>query len=366
MSREAVRVLDTQKHQGQIIHVIDRLPEGLDAPVTAEVDAVRRARIRKHHTVTHLMHAALREVLGPHVAQKGSLVAPDHLRFDFSHYERVSPEQLRAVEALVNEAIQHNIPKQEDRAVPVQEALDRGAMALFGEKYGDVVRVITFDPEFSIELCGGTHVDATGEIGLFRFVSEGSVAAGVRRVEALAGLDALAYLDREAGELGRTRGLFKSLQNPLDEEVAELLERKKQLEKEVEQLRQEKLATSLDAFIQQATTVDGARLVTGRIPPADMDTLRGLGEVLRERLGQGSIGVLGSVDPEGGKVYLVATVADDLVQRGIQAGKLIGTLARQVGGGGGGRPTLATAGGRQPEKLDEALGNVPAVLGEML
>ena len=363
---EEIRVLDTQKRKGHIVHYVDRLPADLDAPVTAEVDTERLGRIRKHHSATHLMHAALREVLGPHVKQKGSLVAPDHLRFDFSHFERVTPEELRAVERRVNEAIQANIEKIEERSVPLQEALDRGAMALFGEKYGDRVRVITFDPNFSVELCGGIHVDATGEIGLFRFTSEGSVAAGVRRVEAVAGLDALEYLDREIGELERVRGQFKSLQRPTDEEIADLIEEKKRLEKALEELRRKSLAAGLDALIERAEAVGEARLVVGRVEPMDMNTLRSLGETLRARLGSGSVGVLGTVDPEGEKVYLVAVVSDDLVKKGVQAGRLVGALAKLVGGGGGGRPTLATAGGRRPEKLDEALAAAPEVLAGMM
>ncbi|WP_457653887.1 alanine--tRNA ligase [Rhodocaloribacter sp.] len=363
---EEIRVLDTQKRKGHIVHYVDRLPSDLDAPVTAEVDTERLGRIKKHHSATHLMHAALREVLGPHVKQKGSLVAPDHLRFDFSHFERVTPEELRAVERRVNEAIQANIEKIEERSVPLQEALDRGAMALFGEKYGDRVRVITFDPDFSVELCGGIHVDATGEIGLFRFTSEGSVAAGVRRVEAVAGLDALEFLDREIGELERVRGQFKSLQRPTDEEIADLIEEKKRLEKALEELRRKSLAAGLDALIERAEAVGEARLVAGRVEPMDMNTLRALGETLRERLGPGSVGVLGTVDPEGEKVYLVAVVSDDLVKKGVQAGKLVGALAKLVGGGGGGRPTLATAGGRRPEKLDEALAAAPEVLAGMM
>ncbi len=238
---EEIRVLDTQKQAGRIIHLVDRLPEDASSVVSALVDAARRERIVKHHSVTHLMHAALREWLGDHVAQKGSLVAPNHLRFDFSHFEKVGPEDLKAIEDRVNAVIQRNIAKQEDRDVPIKEALSRGATALFGEKYGETVRMITFDPEYSIELCGGIHVGATGEIGLFRFTSEGSVAAGIRRVEAVAGMDALTYTRNEADELGRVRGQFKTLQRPTDEEVADLLARTKALEKEAEGLRIEAL-----------------------------------------------------------------------------------------------------------------------------
>ena len=363
---EELHVLDTKKENGRIVHFVDRLPETPEAPVEAVVDAARRGRIKKHHTVTHLMHAALREVLGPHVAQKGSLVAPDHLRFDFSHFERVTPDELRRIQERVNEVIQRNIAKQVEPDVPYDEAVARGAMALFGEKYGDRVRVVTFDPDYSLELCGGTHVDATGEIGVFRFRSEGSIAAGIRRVEAVAGQDALAFINHEVDELGRVRGQFRALQRPTDEEVADLLDQHKRLEKELERLRKKSLAAGLDAMIGQAQTVGAARLVTGRLDDTDMETLRALGQTLRDRLGEGAVGVLGTADPGGGKVYLVATVSDDLVQGGVQAGKLVGQLARRVGGGGGGRPTLATAGGKQPEHLDEALAAAGDVLAEML
>ncbi len=363
---EIVQVLDTQKDKGRFVHIVDRLPAVLDAPVMAAVDTARRQRIKKHHTATHLLHAALREALGSHVQQKGSLVAPDRLRFDFSHFERVSPEELQAVEQRVNEVIQRNIAKQEEPSIGFDEAVSRGAMALFGEKYGDTVRMITFDPDYSVELCGGIHVDATGEIGLLKFLSEGSVAAGVRRVEAVTGQDALAYIDREVGELERARGQFKTRGLPLDEEIASLLETRKTLEKELEALRLQTLESHLDALIQNAATVGTARLVTGRVPDADMNTLRDLGQKLSDRLGEGSVGVLGTIDPEGEKVYLVATVSPDLIKQGVQAGKLVGALAKQVGGGGGGRPNLATAGGKQPENLDAALAQAPAVVQAML
>ncbi|MBO6576232.1 MAG: alanine--tRNA ligase [Rhodothermales bacterium] len=361
---EYIAVLDTVKRAGRVVHVVDRLPAAPDAPVVAQVDTARLARTKKHHSVTHLMHAALREVLGPHVQQKGSLVAPDYLRFDFSHFERVTPEELRAVEQRVNEVIQRNIGLREERAVPFDEAVARGAMALFGEKYGDTVRVITFDPDYSVELCGGIHVDATGEIGLFRFRSEGSVAAGVRRVEALAGADALGYLHGELDELGRVRGQFKSLQRPSDEEVADLIDANKRLEKELDLVRQQALAGQLGAFIDGAVSAGDARVAVGSVGNADMNALRTLGEEMRSRLGDGGVGVLGSSDGE--KAYLVVTVADDLVGRGLQAGKVVGTLAKIVGGGGGGRPQLATAGGRDASKLGDALAAAPGVVGEML
>ncbi|MCH8276302.1 MAG: alanine--tRNA ligase, partial [Bacteroidetes bacterium] len=362
-----IEVLDTRKNGDQIVHFVDRLPDQLDSPVHAVVDVERRNRIVKHHSVTHLLHAALREVLGSHVAQKGSLVAPDHLRFDFSHFERVTSDVLKTIEDRVNGAIQRNIERQEERDVSIEEALSRGARALFGEKYGDTVRVITFDPEYSIELCGGIHVDATGEIGLFKFLSEGSVASGIRRVEAVAGADAIRYLHTELDELRRVRGLFKSLQRPTDEEVSDLLSANRRLEKELDQARMRRLEGALEGFVASAETVGGARLVTGEVAGVDMNELRALGEKLRDRLGDNAVGILGSADSETGKVYLVCTVSDDLLGRSeLQAGKLVGILAEQLGGGGGGRATLATAGGRMPDKLAEVLSSSTKIIGEIL
>jgi len=362
----SVQVLDTQKMAGRIVHVVDHVPASFDGVVRARVDASRREEIKKHHSATHVLHAALREELGGHVAQKGSLVAPDRLRFDFSHFERVTPEQLRRVEQRVNEMIQRNIPRTEERRVPVSEAMARGAMALFGEKYGDFVRVITFDPAYSIELCGGTHVDATGELGYFRVVSEGSVAAGVRRIEAVVGKAALDYVGARLAELERVRELFKVPGEGVDEAVATLIADQKRLEKALEAATQQQLAGRLDAFIGAARQVGAARLVTGRIDPVDMDALRTLGQTLRDRLGAGSVAVLGGVDPAGDKAYLVATVSDDLLASSkVKAGALVGALAQKVGGGGGGKPALATAGGRHPEKLDQTLQEAAEVLAGM-
>ena len=363
-------VRDTQQEGERIAHIVDDLPDDLDlsAPVTAEVDTDRRRKIRAHHTATHLMHAALRNTLGDHVQQKGSLVAPDRLRFDFSHFDSVDEDTLRDIERQVNAAIRRDIPKQEDRDVPIEEAKERGAMALFGEQYDDRVRVITFDPDYSMELCGGTHVAATGEIGLFRFLSEGSVASGVRRVEAVAGEAAFEHVEQQLDELTQARRQFRSLQQPLPEAVARLQAERDTLQDEVDQLRQQQLAGQLDGFIENnATEVDGVTVVTGRLDRADMDELQEVGQQLRDKLGDGAVGVLGSVGDDGEKVYVVATVADDLIgERDLKAGDLVGTLGQRLGGGGGGRPQLASAGGRDTEALDEVLGDVPSLVASAL
>ncbi|MAQ92078.1 MAG: alanine--tRNA ligase [Rhodothermaceae bacterium] len=368
---EVLRVLDTVKGaDGLIVHVVDRLPNDRDAEVTATVGADRRQRIMRHHTATHLLHAALRETLGTHVQQKGSLVAPDRLRFDFSHFEKLTDEERRTVEDRVNALVLQNIPKDEARDVPIDEAKARGAMALFGEKYGERVRVITFGPDISVELCGGTHVESTGEVGLFSITSEGSVASGVRRVEAVAGEAALAWMRGELDELGATRGLFKQLPDGLPLTVEGLQHDVKSLEATIAGLRKAQAAAGLDQILAEAEAVGDVRVATGEIPGADMDTLRDLAETARNRMtatGGGGVAVFGSADAEEGKAYLAASVTDDVIAQGVQAGKLVGALAKTVGGGGGGRPTLATAGGKNPDGLADALGaaadQVRAMLG---
>jgi alanyl-tRNA synthetase len=363
-----VPVTDTQQEGERIAHTVPSLPEALDAAVTARVDGERRRRIRVHHTATHLVHAALRETLGDHVQQKGSLVAPDRLRFDFSHFDAVDEETLRDLERQVNDAIRRNIPKQEARDVPIDEAMEQGALALFDEQYGERVRVITFDPAYSMELCGGTHVDATGEIGLFRFLSEGSVASGVRRIEAVAGAAAYRHVTAQLDELEGARRQFRSLQEPLPDAVAALQAERDALQEEVDRLRHQQMSSRLDELIADAaTTVDGITVVAGRIDRADMDDLQSLGQELRDKLGPGAVGVLGSAGEEGEKVYVVATVADDLIEeRGVRAGDLVGTLGKRLGGGGGGRPTLASAGGRNTDRLDPVLDEVPTLVREAL
>ena len=365
---DTVQVLDTQYEGERIAHTVDSLPDQLEGPVEATVDIERRSRIRVHHTATHLMHAVLRETLGDHVQQRGSLVAPDRLRFDFSHFDAVDEETLRDMEQHINTVIQQNIPKQEARDVPLDEALDRGATALFDEQYGDRVRVITFDPAFSMELCGGTHVDATGEIGLFRFLSEGSVASGVRRVEAVAGEAALAHVGSQLEELQHARRQFRSRPDSLPGAIAELQEERERLQDEVDQLRRNQLADRLDTFVaENATLVDGVTVVTGRLDRADMDDLQDLGQQLRDKLGAGAVGVLGSLGEDGEKAYVVATVADDLIaEHNLQAGALVGDLGERLGGGGGGRPTLASAGGRDTEALDAVLSAVPSIVAAAL
>lgn len=350
---EVLTVLDVQKTDDGHVHITDKLPYDPKGKWTAEVDESRRKEIEKHHSATHLMHAALREVLGTHVVQKGSLVAPNRLRFDFSHFDAVSASELDEIEKMVNQKIQQNIPLIEERDVSLEQAKKRGAMMLFGEKYGERVRVITFDPDYSVELCGGTHVDATGKIGYFRFLNETSVAAGIRRVEAVVGKKADETLRDEKQTIAKLKALL-GRQKQVVGEVEALLDAKKELEKEIEKLQQEQASGILDDVLYKGTIVNDIHLYTGIIPGADMDALKQLGYDSLQKKPDKSITVLAAKNKDEGKVYLMASVTDDLVSSGYKAGSLVGELGKVVGGGGGGQPNLATAGGRFPEKIDEA------------
>jgi alanyl-tRNA synthetase len=352
---QALSVLDTQRQNDRIVHVVDCLPDELDAPVRAHVDAGRRAATQRHHTATHLLHAGLRALLGEHVQQKGSLVAPDRLRFDFSHYERVGPDVLRELEAWVNGFIQDNVPLQDERDVPIDDALARGATALFGEKYGEHVRVVTFDPARSMELCGGTHARATGELGVFRIVGEGSVASGVRRIEAVAGPAALASIWNDLAELERARGRLKTLGRSVDEEIEVLQDQARDLQRELDASRKAALSGRVDELAASAERVGSVRLATARIDGLEGDSLRDLAQQVAQHIGSNGVAVVGSTGAGEGKVMLACAAEPDALGAGVHAGKLVGVLARHVGGGGGGRPNLATAGGKNPDGLDAAL-----------
>ncbi len=364
---EYIHVTDVQKSNDQYIHYTDSLPENLEGIWEARIDLDRRIEIQKHHSGTHLVHAALRDVLGDHVAQKGSLVDEHHLRFDFSHFEAMTQEELDAVEKQVNEKIQENIPLIEERNVPIGEAKQRGAMMLFGEKYGDYVRVVTFDEDYSVELCGGTHVGATGEIGYFRFLHETSVAAGVRRIEAVCGKAADQVLREEKEVLRKVKAVLGQ-SGDLAHDVQKLMNEKKALEKELEKLNLQNTGARLNELMSASETLEsGIRLVKGEIPGADMSLLKQLGYEALEKSSEQTVIILGSKDDAEGKVYVMAAVTDDLIkEKGLKAGALVGQLGRMVGGGGGGQPNLATAGGRSPEKLEEALGQVNDIIASSI
>ncbi|HHH46768.1 MAG TPA: alanine--tRNA ligase [Thiotrichales bacterium] len=353
------RVTDTQKSGHAILH-IGEVEEGelvVGEEVEARVDEARRRAVMLNHSATHLLHAALRRVLGEHVQQKGSLVGPDRLRFDFSHFEPLTEAQLREVEHLVNEQIRRDL-EVEARIMPLEEARRTGAMALFGEKYGDEVRVLQMG-DFSIELCGGTHVRRVGEIGLFKIVSESGIAAGVRRIEAVTGEKALEYAEDIESRLHHIAALLKAPPEQADEKVAQLLERQRTLEKELERLRAKLAASQGSALTDRTVEVEGIPVLATRLEDGTpVKVLRETLDQLRNRLGSGVV-VLGTVNE--GKVNLVAGVTKDLTDR-IHAGNLIRAVAERVGGKGGGRPDMAQAGGNRPEQLEAALAAVPELV----
>ena len=352
---------------GLIVHVgeVVRGKVRVDDPAWALVDVGRRMDIARNHTATHLLHSELRYILGEHVQQAGSLVAPDRLRFDFTHGAMLTQEELDEVEQSVNDAILANYPLEIDHT-GYQEAVASGAMALFGEKYGDRVRVIKIgmpDEPFSQELCGGTHVMQTGEIGMFRIVSESSVGAGVRRIEAVTGRAAQQLVQKRLGVLDAAATHLGSTPEEVDRAVLRLMGELHDRQKEIAQLRRQLARLEFEAILNQVQEVNGVQVVAARVDATDGETLREMTDWLRNRLGSAVV-VLGAVIE--GKPNFVAAVTDDLVGRGIKAGDLIKQVARIVGGGGGGRPTLAQAGGRDPNRLGEALESVPSAVAGLL
>ncbi|MEL4202416.1 alanine--tRNA ligase [Plesiomonas shigelloides] len=355
-------VTDTQKY-GQAFGHVGKLMSGsvtVGDTLQAEVDAARRQSIRLNHSATHLLHAALRKVLGEHVAQKGSQVSADALRFDFSHLEAMKAEELREVERLVNAEIRRNHSVQTD-VLDLDEAKAKGAMALFGEKYDEKVRVLTMG-DFSVELCGGTHAARTGDIGLFRITSEGGVAAGVRRIEAVTGERAIAFTERQQDQLDEAAGLVKSDAFSVAEKVRGLLDRSKQLEKELQQLKDKLAAQESADLVHNAIEVKGKKLLVSLLKNGDAKALRTMVDDLKNQLGSGIV-VLGLAQDD--KVSLIAGVTKDLLGQ-VKAGELVSMLAAQVGGKGGGRPDMAQAGGSDAAALPAALDSVQAWVAERL
>ena len=357
-------VEDTQKIQPEVFGHHGRLKTGalkVGDRVEARVDVELRRRTMRNHSVTHLMHKALREVLGTHVQQKGSLVDADKTRFDFSHDKPMTADEIRQVEAKVNAEILQNLPTRA-QVMPIEDAKKSGAVMLFGEKYGDEVRVL--DIGSSREFCGGTHVERTGDIGVFKLYSEGGVAAGIRRVEATTGGTALALID---GQLGEFQQVAKQVRaqaggGMVEKAVAALIEDKKALEKELARLRSKLAMGQGTDLASQAVEVKGAKVLAATLEGADTKTLRETMDKLKDRLKSAAI-VLSAVAD--GKVSLIAGVTADLTGK-VKAGELVNHVAQQVGGKGGGRPDMAQAGGTSPEKLPEALASVPAWVEQRL
>jgi alanyl-tRNA synthetase len=356
-------VSDTRKLAGSFHGHVGRLAQGRLAVgdiVAGRIDSQRRADIVRHHSATHLLHAALREVLGEHVQQKGSLVAPDRLRFDFSHHAPLTEAELEAIERLVNEQVQANVAA-ETHHMPFDKAIEAGALAFFDEKYGDEVRVLRFG-DFSMELCGGTHVDRMGDIGVFKIVSETGISSGVRRIEAVAGRRAVDWLQRMDHAVRAASGRLKAGPEQLNERIDQLLDRSRELEKELERLKGKLASQAGSDLASRAAEVAGVHLIAERLEGADPNSLRETVDQLKNKIGSGVI-VLAT--EAGGGVRLVAGVTRDLTDR-IKAGELVNHVAEQVGGKGGGRPDFAQAGGSDASALPAALDSVPDWLRERL
>ncbi len=325
--------------------------------VKVQVEPVRRQEIARNHSATHLLHKALQEVLGDHVNQAGSLVEPDRMRFDFTHYAAVTPEELSSIEQLVNNAVLSNLPI-EVFETSLAKAKELGAAALFGEKYGKQVRVVKMG-DYSLELCGGTHLTSTAEVGLFKIINETSVGAGLRRIEAVTGQGVLRYLAAKEEQLQEIAAVIKSPTHELVRRVEGLVQQNKALEQEIEALRNKLAKSEVQEILGQVQQIKGVPVLTAVVAAPDMDNLRSMVDLLRDNLGSGVI-LLGSAAGE--KVNLVAAVTKDLMGRGLHAGNLVKEIAKVVGGGGGGRPDMAQAGGKEPSKLEEAIAKVVSVV----
>ncbi|HVI44094.1 MAG TPA: alanine--tRNA ligase [Chitinophaga sp.] len=356
---EVIHVTDTKKENNLIIHFADKLPKQPSAAVKTAVDRDKRRDTARHHSATHLLHAALRQVLGTHVAQKGSLVNAENLRFDFSHFAKVTDEELAQIEAIVNEKIRQNIPVV-IREMSKDDALKLGAMALFGEKYGDVVRVVVMDPAYSVELCGGTHIGATGELGLFKFVSESAVAAGVRRVEAVTGAKAEAFVNEQLLQLKEIKAALKNPKEPV-KAVEALLQDKSSLEKQVEALELEKVRQLATALHSEVETINGINFLGKIVSISNAEGLKQLSFQLKNEIADHVLLFVANI---GGKAAVALTIDEKLVaSKGLEAPKIIKEkIASLIKGGGGGQKTFATAGGQDTDKLDQVIAAVRALI----
>jgi alanyl-tRNA synthetase len=357
---EKLSIIDTKKENELIVHFADKLPADLSATFHAVVNERKRKLTMNNHSVTHLLHAALREVLGKHVEQKGSLVNEKITRFDFSHFAAMTPEEIQKVEDQVNAKIREDIHTDIKQNVPIAEAKKLGAMALFGEKYGDYVRVVTFDPKFSVELCGGTHVPSTGNIGLFKIVAESSVAAGVRRIEAITAETAEQYIRNELSLLDSVRELLK---NPKDlvTAVKNLAEEKHALEKKLEVVNQERANMLKDELAKKAVAVNGSHLIIEKVSVPNADALKNIAYALRNQFSDLLLVLAADVDS---KPQVAVMIGEKLMEtKKYHAGELVKVLAKEIDGGGGGQPFFATAGGKNMAGLDAVITKAKELIG---
>ncbi|MFO7617107.1 MAG: alanine--tRNA ligase, partial [Bacteroidales bacterium] len=358
---ETIQVIDTRKENNLIVHITNKLPSDPKATFTARVTEGKRLDTMRNHTATHLLHHALRHVLGPHVEQKGSLVHPDYLRFDFSHYHKMTQEETEIVELMVNQLIRENIHLAELRDIPMEEAREMGAMALFGEKYGDRVRVIRFGN--SVELCGGTHVNATGQIGFFRIQSESSIAAGIRRIEAWTGTRAETEARENARLIQELSGLLKTGKG-LAESVILLQEEAAHLRKKIESFAREQLKSVKRELAGKARNISGVSLICERVALDDQALVKDLAFQMKGEM-ENLFLIIGTVID--GKPSLSVMISDNLVKAyGLNAGAIVRESAREMEGGGGGQPFFATAGGKNPDGLDKAMARAVELLKEKL
>ncbi|HVT85007.1 MAG TPA: alanine--tRNA ligase-related protein, partial [Chitinophagaceae bacterium] len=359
INNDKINITDTKKENNLIVHYADKLPADIPGTVTAKVDALRRKNIMLHHSATHLLHAALRKVLGIHVAQKGSLVNEEHLRFDFSHFAKMTDEELAKVEALVNEKIRENIPVV-IKEMPKDEAVKIGAMALFGEKYGDIVRVVIIDPTYSIELCGGTHAGATGELGLFKIKHETAVAAGVRRIEAVSGKKAEDYVNEQFDLI---RVIRDSLKNPKDilKSVENLSEENSVLKKHIENLEARQLVAIRNELIQKDELINEVNFIGDIVEVSSPESLKKLCFDLKNHIKNAVVVLCANID---GKPHVVVSIADNIVAaKKLDAGKIIKEqIAPVIKGGGGGQKNFATAGGSDVSNLKQVIEQVKGII----
>jgi alanyl-tRNA synthetase len=360
---EQIEVLDTKKENDLILHIVAKLPQHVEATFRSEVDFERRNLIRKNHSATHLLHAALRKVLGEHVQQKGSLVNEKVLRFDFSHFSKVTDEQLREIETIVNERVRQAIPLEEQRNIPIAEAKEMGAMALFGEKYGEFVRVIAFDRDHSVELCGGIHVYNTGEIGYFKILSESSVAAGVRRIEATTAASAEEYMQQQLNELNAVREVLGTHSN-ISGAVQKLQEDNKAFQKQLEQFELKQLTTLKERLVQKAQSIDGVNFVAEQVDVSNADYLKKLAFDMRQAVDNLVLVLAAEID---GKPQIAVMLSDNLVSdRKLNASQMVRELAKEIKGGGGGQPFYATAGGKEVAGLQAVPGKAQELVKSLL
>ncbi len=347
---ERIEIIDTKKEHNQIIHIVKELPKFPKSKFKAVVNRVKRKLTEANHSATHLLHYALRKVLGEHVEQKGSLVNDKHLRFDFSHFKKLEKDEIRRVELLVNDLIRQNIKLDEKRNMPIQKAREIGAISLFGEKYGDVVRVVKFGD--SVEFCGGTHVRATGEIGYFIITAESATAAGIRRIEALTSMNAEKYINKQMDVLDDVKSLFKNPKN-LHQSVSALIDENAKLKKQIEVFQKEKSKGLKTDLIKNLKEINGINVIVSEVPVDSAQTLKDIAFQLKGEV-ENLFLVLGS--KINGKANLAVMISDNLVKdKGLHAGNIIREIAKEIQGGGGGQPFFATAGGKNPNGIKNAL-----------